>query len=65
MGHSKGSPEREVHSNTGLPKKDRNISNKQPNPIATRSGVTTTKTAQSKKEEGHNQDQSRIKWHRG
>ena len=26
MGHSKGSPEREVHSNTGLPKKDRNIS---------------------------------------
>ena len=32
MGHRKGSPEREVHSNTGLPKKDRNISNKQPNP---------------------------------
>ena len=27
MGHSKGSPEREVHSNTGLPKKDGNISN--------------------------------------
>ena len=27
MGHSKGSPEREVHSDTGLPKKDRNISN--------------------------------------
>ena len=26
MGHSEGSPEREVHSNTGLPKKDRNIS---------------------------------------
>ena len=22
MGYSKGSPEREVHSNTGLPKKD-------------------------------------------
>ena len=36
MGHSKGSPEREVHSNTGLPKKDRNISNKQPNPSPTR-----------------------------
>ena len=33
--HSKGSPEREVHSNTGLPKKDRNTSNKQPNPIPT------------------------------
>ena len=32
MGHSKGSPEREVHSNTGLPSKDRNISNKHPNP---------------------------------
>ena len=31
MGHSKGSPEREVHSNTGLRKKNRNISNKQPN----------------------------------
>ena len=30
MGHSKGSPEREVHSDTGLPKKDRNISNKRP-----------------------------------
>ena len=28
MRHSKGSPEREVHSDTGLPKKDRNISNK-------------------------------------
>ena len=27
MGHSKGSPEREVYSNTGLPKKNRNISN--------------------------------------
>ena len=35
MGHSKGSPEREVHSNTGLPKKDRNTSNKQPNPTPT------------------------------
>ena len=27
MGHSKGSPEREGHSNTGLPTKARNISN--------------------------------------
>ena len=27
MGHKEGSPEREVHSNTGLPSKDRNISN--------------------------------------
>ena len=47
-GHSEGSPEREVHSDTGLPKKDRNISNKQPNPMPTRTGGTTTKTAQIK-----------------
>ena len=31
MGHNEGSPKREIHSNTGLPKKDRNISNEQPN----------------------------------
>ena len=61
MGHSKGSPDREVHSNTGLPKNDRNISKKQPNPTPTRTGGTTTKTAQSKYKEGNNQDQSRIK----
>ena len=36
MRHSKGSPEREVYSDTGLPKKDRNISNIQPNPMPTR-----------------------------
>ena len=36
MGHSIGSPEREVHSNIGLPEKDRNISNKQPNPTSTK-----------------------------
>ena len=36
MGHSEGSPEREVHSDTGPPKKDRNISNKQPNPTTSR-----------------------------
>ena len=47
MGHSEGSPEREVHSNTGLPKKDRNISNKQPNLTSTTTGGTTTNTAQS------------------
>ena len=61
MRHSKGSPEREVHSNTGLPEKDRNISNKQPNPMPTRTPGTTTKTAQSKQKEGNNQDQSRVK----
>ena len=51
MGHSKGSLEREVHSDTGLSKKDRNISNKQPNPIPTRTQGTTTKTTQSKQRE--------------
>ena len=60
MGHSEGSPGREVHSNIGLPKKNRNISNKQPNPIPTRTrGIT--KTAQSKEKEGNNQDQSSVK----
>ena len=39
---------REVHSDTGLPKRDRNISNKQPNPTPTRTQGTTTKTTQSK-----------------
>ena len=47
MGHSKNSPERELHTNTGLPRKDRNISNKQPNPTSTRTGGTTTNKAQS------------------
>ena len=45
MGHSEGSPEREVHSDTGLPKKDRNISNKQPNATSTRTRGTTTNKA--------------------
>ena len=48
MGHSKGSPEREVYSDTGVPKKNRNSSNKQPNHTPTRTRGTTTKTAQSK-----------------
>ena len=30
MGHKEGHPDREVHRYTGLPKKNRNISNKQP-----------------------------------
>ena len=42
-------------------KKDRNISNKQPNPMPTRTRGTTTKTAQSKQKEVNNQDQSRAK----
>ena len=61
VGYNEGSPEKEVHSNTGLPKKDRNISDKQPNPVPTRTQRTTTKTTQSKQKEGNNQDQSRTK----
>ena len=61
MGHSKGSLEREVHSDIGLPKKDRNISNKQPNPTSTRTGGTTINKSQK---EWNNQDHSRIKKHR-
>ena len=60
MRHSEGSPEREVHSDTGLTKKDRNISNKQPNPTPTRT-QGKTKTTQSKYKEGNNQDQRRVK----
>ena len=53
---------RGVHSDTGLPKKDRNISNKQPNTTSTRTtGTTATNIGQSKYKEGNNQDQSRIK----
>ena len=48
MGHSKGSPEREVHSGTGVPKKDRNISNKQSNSTSTRTGAKITNKTQSK-----------------
>ena len=51
MGQSEGSPEREVHSDTGLPQKDRNISKKQPNPTFTRTGETTTNKAQSEQKE--------------
>ena len=51
MGHSKDSPEREVHSNTGLPKSDRHISNKQPNHTPIRTQGSTTKTAQKKQKE--------------
>ena len=48
MGHSKCSPEKEVRSDTGLTKKNRNISNKQPNPTPTRTRGTTTKNTQTK-----------------
>ena len=65
MTHHKVSLQREVHSNSGLPKKDRNISNKQSNLLPTRTGGTTTNKPQSKQKEGNNHDQSKIKWHRG
>ena len=48
MGHREGSPDREVHNDTGQPQKDRNISNKQPNPASPRSEITTTNKAQSR-----------------
>ena len=58
---SEGSPEREVHSNTGLPKKDRKMSDKQPNLTSTGTRGITTNKAQSEQKEGNNEDQSRIK----
>ena len=51
MGHSEGSPEREVHSDIGLTKKDRNILNKQPNPMPTRTGGTTRQPRASRRKE--------------
>ena len=61
MGHSEGSPEREVHSDTGLPKEVRNISNKQPNPTSKRAGGTSTNKSHNEQKEGNNQDQRTIK----
>ena len=60
MGHRKGSPERKDYSNTGLPKKNRNISNKQPKPTPTRTRGTTTKTTQRKYKEGNNQVRAEL-----
>ena len=64
MGPREGSPEKEVHNYTGVPEKNRNVSNKQPNPTPIRTQGTTTKTTQSKHREGNKQDQSRVKGHR-
>ena len=61
MGHRECSPERGFHRDTGLPKNDRKISNKQPNPASTRTGRTITNKAPNKQKEENNQDQSRIK----
>ena len=51
MGHSEGSPKREVHSDTGLPKKDRNISSKQPDPTSTRTRGKKTKPRVNRRKE--------------
>ena len=53
MGHSEDNPEREVHSNPGLPKEDRKLSNKQPNSTSKRTRGTTTNKSQSKEKEGN------------
>ena len=42
MGHSEGCPEKEVHSNTGLPKNDRIFSHKQTGPTSTKTGEKKT-----------------------
>ena len=52
--HTKGRPEREVNSITGLPKEDRKNSKKQPNPTTkkTRGTTTTKKPTTSRRKEG-------------
>ena len=61
LGYTDKAVLREVHSNTGLPKEDKKVSNKQPNPTSTRTRGTTANKTQSKQKEGNNQDQNRIK----
>ena len=61
MENSEGSPEKELYSDIGIAKKDRNTSNKQPNPMPTRTQGTTTQTAQSKQKERNTRDQIRVK----
>ena len=51
MGHSKGRFEREVHSDTGPPKEDRKISNKQSNFALKGAWKRTTNKAQSRRKE--------------
>ena len=61
MGHREGSPEREVHTSTGLNFfKNRKLSNKQPNATSTRTRGTTTKKVQSKYKEGNDQVQRQL-----
>ena len=58
------SPKREVHSDTGLPKKDRNISNKPPTPKSTRTRGTRTNKAHGEQKKRNIQDQGRDKKYR-
>ena len=57
MRQSKGSPERELHSNTGLLKKMEKSQKNQPNPTSKRTRGTTTTKAWNEQKEGNNQDQ--------
>ena len=50
MGHSEGSPERGVHSNTVLPKENTKFSNKLPQSKRTR-GTTTNRARASRRKE--------------
>ena len=49
MGHSKGNTERDIHSNTGLPKEERKIANKEPNPTSKRTREKMTKPRESRR----------------
>ena len=61
MRYSEGSPEREVHNDTGLPKKDRNISNKQPKPTSTRTGGTTSTKTKTKPRVNRRKERTKIR----
>ena len=61
MGHNKGTPEREVYSNTGLPTRDKTFQINNLTLHLQEFKKTKTKTLQSKQKEGNNQDQTRIK----
>ena len=51
MEQCEGIPERKADSNTGLPKKYRNISNEQSNPTSRRTRGTTTRPRESRRKE--------------
>ena len=51
MGHSEVSPEREIHSSTGLLQQARTASNKQSNPTPKRTRKQETKPRVSKRKE--------------